>query len=101
MYDVIESFADSGTRDIFDGTNSKEARKSLRLDLWHLAGKRLDQINRAKVVGDLRIPPSNRLEVLPGNLAGRFSVRINDQYRIIFKFKDGKATGVKISKHYE
>lgn len=57
---------------------------------------RLRQLDAAKTVGDLRFPPSNRLEALSGDRAGRYSIRINDQWRICFQFQGGHAYEVEI-----
>ena len=57
-------------------------------------------INNAKSLGDLRIPPANRLEKLVGNRSGQYSVRINDQWRICFFWKDGEATDVEITDYH-
>jgi toxin HigB-1 len=81
---VIQSFADSATEDIFNGLNSKQARKKLGPSLYSVACRKLDMLDAAIDLNDLKIPPANRLEVLKGNLKGKYSIRINDQYRIIF-----------------
>lgn len=83
---MILSFADQGTTDIFNGVNSKSARKKLHPILWEKAQTKLDMLNRAYQLDDLKIPPSNKLEKLQGDLFGKYSIRINDQYRIIFKW---------------
>lgn len=85
---LIESFADKETEDIFNGINSKKARQRLSLILWEKAQTKLDMLNRAYRLDDLKIPPNNRLEKLQGDLAGNYSIRINDQYRIIFKWNE-------------
>ena len=87
---VIVSFGDKATRDVFDGTDSKEAR-SIPKQLWKVALRKLDMLNAARDLMDLTAAPSNRLEKLKGNLAGCWSVRVNDQYRVIFKFSDRKS----------
>ncbi|MBE9018759.1 type II toxin-antitoxin system RelE/ParE family toxin, partial [Chroococcidiopsidales cyanobacterium LEGE 13417] len=81
---MIVSFKDRGTEDIFDGEDSKEARKLCPINLWSVARRKLDQLNAATSLNDLRVPPGNRLEALQGNRAGQHSIRINDQYRICF-----------------
>lgn len=57
-------------------------------------------IEAAKVVEDLRIPPGNHLEKLQGNLEGLYSIRINDQWRIVFKFENGGAENVRITDYH-
>jgi len=92
---VILGFADSTTRDIYDGDDTKAARRIPR-DLWAVARRKLDMLDAAHDVQDLRAPPGNRLERLKGRLSGRWSIRVNDQYRIVFGFDGGNATDVQI-----
>jgi proteic killer suppression protein len=92
---VIASFGDQATRDVFDDENSRTAR-SIPKDIWKVAQRKLDQLNAAHLIEDLRVPPGNRLEALRGDLAGYWSIRVNDQYRIVFQFNDGHAKDVKI-----
>ena len=87
--------ADSGTQDIFDGSDTADARRTLPLELHTKAARLLDRISAATQPADLRIPIGNRFEKLKGDRAGQYSVRINDQYRICFAW-DGEATGVEI-----
>ena len=93
---MILSFADEETRHIYNGLNSKKARQRISRVLWDKAQTKLDMINRAKTLEDLKVPPNNKLEKLARDLAGKHSIRINDQYRIIFKWEDLGVTGVKI-----
>ena len=95
---MILSFADDETHDIFHGINSKKARKRLAPILWYKAQMKLDMINKARRLDDLRAPPNNRLEKLERDLLGKHSIRINDQWRIIFKWEHDKcgASNVKI-----
>jgi len=62
--------------------------------------RRLAALDSAEVVTDLRIPPSHQLELLSGDRKGKYSIRINDQYRICFTFDEGHADDVEITKHY-
>lgn len=93
---MIVSFADSETEDIYDGKRSKKAMKRLHPMLWHVAQRKLHMIKAAKCLEDLRIPPSNHLEALSGNLKSLLSIRINGQYRIIFRWLKQDAYDVKI-----
>ncbi len=93
---MIRSFADEATKDIFDGRNSLKARKLLNPPLWGVAKKKLDMINAAHILEDLRIPPGNRLEALRGNYKGAHSIRINSQWRIVFFWKSGGPENVQI-----
>jgi len=96
---MIRSLADRTTQDIFDGLNSRYARKVPR-ELHDKARRLLDQINAALNLEFLRIPPSNRLEKLRGNLVGFWSLRINDQWRIIFRWEGVDALDVKITDYH-
>jgi proteic killer suppression protein len=100
MGTVILSFADQGTEDVFDGVNSKEARSVCPLDLGAVARRKLDQLNRVQALGDLTIPPGNRLERLMGDRAGQYSIRINDQYRVCFRWEEGYADDVEITDYH-
>jgi proteic killer suppression protein len=93
---VIESFADKATEDIFNGVNSVEARRRLPRELWKFAFRKLDQIDSATQLDDLRVPPGNRLEVLKGDREGQSSIRINDQYRICFEWAGNGARKVEV-----
>jgi len=93
---VIESFGSKGTEDIFNGKNSTVARRLLPSGLWRIAFRKLDQIDSATTLDDLRIPPGNRLEELKGTRAGEYSIRINDQYRICFEWKHKGASNVEM-----
>jgi len=83
---VIVSFADSGTEDLFEGRDTKASRRLLPQVLLKAAGKRLDHLDSAESLDDLRIPPGNSLEALKGDRAGQHSIRINQQYRICFRW---------------
>ena len=88
---MIRTFADAATEDLFDGQNSPAARRRLPRQLWSRARRILDQLQRAHVVGDMAQPPGNRFELLHD---GRYSVRVNDQYRVTFRWKGGAAEEV-------
>jgi proteic killer suppression protein len=92
---VIASFADRAVEDIFHAVDSKAAR-TIPKNLWTVTRRKLDMLNAARIIEDLRIPTANRLEKLRGDLAGRYSIRINDQFRIVFRFETGQAHGVRI-----
>jgi proteic killer suppression protein len=81
---MIESFQDHATEDIFNGVNSKAARKACPQALWTIAARKLDQLDSAQILDDLKIPPGNRMEQLAGDRKGEYSIRINGQYRICF-----------------
>lgn|SRR5260221_9404004 len=85
---MILSFRDEGTEDIFNGENTKAARKVCSQSLWKIAARKLDQLDSVTELNELRIPSGNRLELLSGTRAGQYSIRINDQYRICFRWSD-------------
>lgn len=87
---MIISFADEETGDIYNGVNSKRARRRLNSILWEKARVKLDMLNRAYRLNDLKIPPNNKLEKLEGALIGKYSIRINDQYRVVFKWDENR-----------
>jgi proteic killer suppression protein len=91
---VIASFADEATTDVFNGENTKAARR-LAKDVWPVIRRKLDIVNAAAALDDLRVPPGNRLEALKGNQRGRHSIRVNDQYRITFRFEGGNTHEVR------
>lgn len=93
---MITSFADQGTRDIYDGADTKAARKKLPKELWNIARRKLDMLDAARNVSDLKVPPNNRLEKLKKEFAGKLSIRINDQWRVVFAFQDGNASEILI-----
>jgi proteic killer suppression protein len=90
---VIRSFGDASTADIFHGVDSRAARR-LPQAIWPIIRRKLDMLNGAHVIADLRAPPGKRLEALRSDRAGSYSIRVNDQYRIIFRFEDGNAYDV-------
>jgi proteic killer suppression protein len=90
---VIRSFGDEATADVYVGTNSKAARR-LPKPLWPVIRRKLDAIHRARSLADLRLPAGHRLEALRGDRAGTYSVRVNDQYRVTFRFEAGDADDV-------
>ena len=98
---MIRSFRDAATEDLFNGKASKAARQRLPQQLWRICARKLDAINQADVLEDLKVPPGNRLELLKGDRAGQHSIRINDQFRICFTWREDHAEDVDITKHYE
>jgi proteic killer suppression protein len=96
---VIASFADNVTRDLYDGANSKEAR-TIPKQLWPIVARKLDLINAAHALLDLSSPPGNRLEALRGEKKALHSIRVNDQYRIIFRWSEGNAYDVQVTDYH-
>lgn len=93
---MIESFKNKGTEDIFNGVNSRDARSLCPRNLWKITFRKLDQIDAATDLNDLRIPPGNRLEALKGSRKGQHSIRIKEQYRICFLWNDSGAEEVEL-----
>ena len=96
---MIASFADHVTRDLYDGANSKEAR-TIPKQLWPIVARKLDLLNAAHALLDLSSPPGNRLEALRGEKKGLHSIRVNDQYRIIFRWSEGNAYDVQVTDYH-
>ena len=96
---VIIDFADKATEDIFNGLGSKAARR-IPETIWSVAARKLDMLNAAHDLRDLRIPPANRLEQLKGKWTGYHSIRINDQFRVVFRWADGNASGVLVTDYH-
>ena len=89
---VIRSFRDSDTERLFN----REAVRRYGADIQRVALRRMRQLDAAMVLDDLRVPPGNRLEKLRGEREGQFSIRINDQWRICFRWSGGDAYDVEI-----
>ena len=81
---MIRSFKNKATEDIFNGLNTKQARSICPQSLWKVDFRKLDQLDSAITIDVLRIPPGNHLEKLIGDHLGKYSIRINKQYRICF-----------------
>jgi toxin HigB-1 len=92
---VIRSFRSAQTERLFRRERVKEFDAVAGIAL-----RRLVALDSAQSLSDLLIPPGNRLEPLGGERRGQHSIRINDQYRICFTWRDGNAEGVEITKHY-
>lgn len=93
---MIKTFADRETQQVFVFGKSKR----LPPDLARRAVRRLEYIELAKTLDDLKTPPSNRLHALSGNRKGQYSISINDQWRICFRFIDGDAYDVEITDYH-
>lgn len=94
---MIQSFADSETELIWSGRRSRK----LPPDIQAVALRKLRLVNQARVLQDLRVPPGNRLEALKGNRAGQHSIRINDQWRICFIWREGGPSNVEIVDYHD
>ena len=92
---MIKSFQDKETEKIFNGIESKKYNA-----IQSVAKRKLDMVHFAFAEKDLIVPPANRFEHLKGNLKGYCSIRINNQYRVIFQFKNGNAENVYIDDYH-
>jgi proteic killer suppression protein len=93
---MIKSFACKETKRLFN----REFSRKLPQDIQRVARRKLEILDAAEVLQDLRIPPSNRLKKLSGDRKGQYSVRINDQWRICFEWRRGDAYSVEIADYH-
>lgn len=96
MQYVIKTFKDAETQKIYQ----RERSRKLPSDIQQVALRKLRMINNAININDLRVPPANRLEKMSSNRAGQYSIRINDQWRICFEWKNGDAFNVEITDYH-
>jgi toxin HigB-1 len=97
---MIRSFRDKGTEDLFHGVSSKAARKVCPTDLVKVAARKLDMLNAAETLGDLKKPPKNQLEKLKEDRAGQHSIRINEQFRVCFVWTDAGPELVEVTDYH-
>jgi proteic killer suppression protein len=97
---LIRSFQDGGTEDVFNGLDTKAARKSCPRELWPRARRRLSQLDYATSLGDLRLPTSNRLHALVGSREGQCSISINMEYRVCFVWTEEGPERVEITDYH-
>lgn len=88
---MIKSFNSADTEALFNGKRVKRF-----VNFERAALRKLEQLDLAQIIDDMRAPPGNHLEALKGDRAGQWSVRINDQWRVCFRFKNGEALDVEI-----
>lgn len=93
---MIKSFADKATAAVFSG----QLVRRLPHDIQVIARRKIKLIDATSRIEELRVPPGNRLELLSGNRAGQWSIRINDQWRICFKWERGHAEDVEIADYH-
>jgi len=89
---MIKSFADKRTQELY----SKVKLKKFPADVAPRAARKLEYVNLAEQLEDLKVPPGNRLHPLSGNRQGQYAISINDQWRICFRFEDGDAYDVEV-----
>ena len=97
---MIRSFADTATEDLFHGVDSRAARAACPVQLWSVLRRKLTQLNRVTGLRELAIPPGNRLERLTGSRRGQHSIRINQQYRLCFRWEAGYADEVEVTDYH-
>lgn len=96
---MIQSFGNRATDDLFHGRNTARVRR-LPGDVVKRAVRKLDMVRAAAELEDLRAPPGNRLQALRGDRKGFHSVRVNDQWRIVFRWRDGNAWDVELTDYH-
>jgi proteic killer suppression protein len=97
---MLISFKNQGTEDIFNGKVTKSALRLCPRNIWKIAIRKLDQLDSVLSLDELRIPPGNRLESFSGERKGQYSIRINDQYRICFKWTEVGPLDVEIADYH-
>ena len=96
---MIQSFRDETAADLFRERNTRAARRIPR-ELWRVVQRKLRLVDAAGRLEDLRVPAGNRLEALKGDQAGRQSMRVNDQYRVTFRWENGHAYEVAVEDYH-
>jgi proteic killer suppression protein len=96
---VIQSFADDTTVDLFRQRNTRAARRIPR-EVWRVVQRKFMVLDTAGRLDDLRIPAGNRLEPLKGGQAGRHSIRVNEKYRVTFRWESGHAYEVRVEDYH-
>lgn len=92
---MIKEFGDKPTEDLFNGISSTYARR-IPNKIWDVAQRKLDLLNAAQSLDDIKSPPGNRLEKLKGDYRGFYSIRINDQWRVVFKWDDRSSSAYEV-----
>jgi toxin HigB-1 len=96
---MIVSFGDDATADLYHGRITHRVRR-FPPAIKHPAIRKLDMLNAADRLNDLREPPGNRLELLKGELSGYHSIRVNDQWRIVFRWEENNAHRVSLTDYH-
>ena len=97
---MIVDFYDKGTENVYNGKSTKQARKKLPVELWRIAQRKFYFLDNAATLDDLKMPPSNQLEMLRRDRIGQFSIRINRQYRICFTWTEEGPGKVEITDYH-
>jgi proteic killer suppression protein len=96
---VIRSFADETTSDLFAERSTRAARR-IPIPIWPVVKRKLKWLDAAHRLSDLASPPGNRLEALKGDRKGRHSIRVNDQYRLTFRWENDDAYEVRCEDYH-
>lgn len=96
---MIVSFGDEATADLYHGRKTSRVRRFPH-DIQRVSLRKLDVLNGARELIDLRSPPGNRLELLRGDRQGFYSIRVNQQWRIVFQWQDGQAMKVELTDYH-
>jgi toxin HigB-1 len=96
---LIQSFRDQTTADLFRERNTRAARRLPR-EIWRVVQRKLKLLDAAARIDDLAVPAGNRLEWLKGDRAGRHSMRVNDRYRVTFRWENGHAYEVSVEDYH-
>jgi proteic killer suppression protein len=96
---MIVSFADATTEALFHGTRDSRTRR-IPTEIQRPVVRKLDMLNAAEILQDLQVPPGNRPEALRGDLKGRHSVRVNDQWRIVFRWTTQGPAEVRLTDYH-
>ncbi|MBI5588945.1 MAG: type II toxin-antitoxin system RelE/ParE family toxin [Deltaproteobacteria bacterium] len=97
---MIQSFKNQVAEDIFNGVTTKDSLRVCPKNLWKIASRKLDQLDSVISLNELRIPPGNHLEALTRERKGQHSIRINDQYRVCFKWTEAGPIDVEITDYH-
>ena len=97
---MIVSFKNKATEDVFNGIDSRIARKLIPQRAWKVAVRKLDQLDSVSHLDELKCPPGNKLEALKGDRKGQYSIRINGQFRLCFKFDEEGPYDVEIADYH-
>lgn len=97
---MIQAFKNQATQDIFNGEVTKQALKICPRNIWKIVSRKLDQLDSASQLDELRVPPGNQLETLQRDRKGQYSIRINNQYRICFKWSESGPSDVEIADYH-
>ena len=96
---MIVSFKDNATADLYHGRETNRVRR-FPPDVKRIALRKLDILNAANILEDLREPPGNRLKALKGDLLGYHSIRVNEQWRIVFRYEGNNASEVTLTDYH-